>query len=126
LQLDPDGKLALADTVRFLEEHLEESRSRLQGLAAELDKLRRYHRQVLQELPLAVCSLGPSQEIVIWNNAMERLSGLAAHEVSGVPLAELQDPWGALLRSFVDAQEQHLYKLQVQIRARPRWFNLHK
>ena len=126
LQLDPDGKLALADTVRFLEEHLEESRSRLQGLAAELDKLRRYHRQVLQELPLAVCSLGPSQEIVIWNNAMERLSGLPAHEVSGVPLAELQDPWGALLRSFVDAQEQHLYKLQVQIRARPRWFNLHK
>jgi signal transduction histidine kinase len=31
-----------------------------------------------------------------------------------------------LLRGFADAQEQHLYKLQVHIRGRARWFNLHK
>ena len=126
LQLDRASPLALADTVRSLEEHLEESRSRLQGLAAELDALRRYHRQLLQELPLAVCSLGPDDEIVVWNHAMERLSSLSAREVSGVALSGLHEPWDGLLRGFVDAQEQHLYKLQVNILGHPRWFNLYK
>lgn len=126
LRLDKSSQLALADTVRFLEEHLEASRSQLQGLAAELDTLRRYHRQILQELPLAVCSLGPDREIVVWNHAMQRLSGLTAAEVSGVALAHLQAPWGALLRGFAEAHEQHFYKLQAHIRGRVRWFNLHK
>jgi PAS domain S-box-containing protein len=126
LQLAGGAPLALADTVRSLEDHLEESRTRLQGLAAELDALRRYHRQILHELPLGVCSLGPDGEVVIWNHAMERLSGLSAREVSGAALTELRDPWDGLLRGFVNAHEQHLYKLQVSIRGRPRWFNLHK
>ena len=126
LRLDQGSQLALADTVRNLEEHLEDSRSRLQGLAAELDALRRYHRQTLQELPLPVCSLGPEREVVIWNHAMERLSGLAGAEIGGAGLAALPEPWGALLSGFADAQEQHLYKLQVQIRGRTRWLNLHK
>ena len=126
LQLTGGAPLALADTVRSLEDHLEESRTRLQGLAAELDALRRYHRQILHELPLGVCSLGPDGEVVIWNHAMERLSGLTAREVSGAALTELRDPWDGLLRGFVNAHEQHLYKLQVSIRGRPRWFNLHK
>jgi PAS domain S-box-containing protein len=126
LRLDQGSPLALADTVRYLEEHLEDSRSRLQGLAAELDTLRRYHRQTLQELPLAVCSLGPEREVVIWNHAMARLSGLDGSEIGGASLAELPEPWGALLSSFADTQEQHLYKLQVQIRGRARWLNLHK
>jgi PAS domain S-box-containing protein len=126
LRLDQRSQLALADTVRFLEEHLEDSRSRLQGLAAELDALRRYHRQIMQELPLAACSLGPEREVVIWNHAMERLSGLTGREAGSVGIGYLPPPWGALLRGFADAQEQHLYKLQVHIRGRARWFNLHK
>ncbi len=126
LKLDKGAQLALADTVRSLEEHLEQSRSRLQGLAAELDALRRYHRQILQELPLAVCSIGPGREIVIWNHAMERVSELSAREASGVALPDLREPWNGLLHDFVDAPEQHLYKVQVNVRGRPRWFNLHK
>jgi len=126
LRLDRGSQRALVDTVRFLEEHLEDSRSRLQGLAAELDTLRRYHRQTLQELPLPVCSLGPEREVVIWNHAMARLSGFSGHEIGGADLNELPEPWGALLSGFADTQDQHLYKLQVQIRGRPRWLNLHK
>jgi PAS domain S-box-containing protein len=126
LRLDKGSRLALTDTVRYLEEHLEDSRSRLQGLAAELDALRRYHRQILQELPLAVCSLGPDREVVVWNYAMERVSGVSGNETGGVDIGQLPEPWGALLRGFIDTEEQHLYKLQVNIRGRPRWFNLHK
>jgi PAS domain S-box-containing protein len=126
LHLHGGAQRALADTVRSLEDHLEESRSRLQGLAAELDALRRYHRQVLLELPLGVCALGPGGEVVIWNNAMERISGLGVREIGGATLSELPEPWDGLLRGFVEAKEQHLYKLQVNVRGRPRWFNLHK
>jgi PAS domain S-box-containing protein len=124
--LDRGSRRLLADTVRSLEDHLEESRSRLQGVAAELDTLRRYHRQILQELPLGVCSLGADGEVVVWNHAMERLSGLGVREIGGATIAELPEPWNDLLRNFVDAEEQHLYKLQVNVRGRPRWFNLHK
>jgi PAS domain S-box-containing protein len=126
LQIEKGSQLALSDAVHFLEGHLEESRSRLQGLAAELDGLRRYHRQILLELPLAVCSLGPDREVVIWNHAMERVSGLAAGEVSGLMLSELAEPWNGILPDLVQAREQHLYKRQVSIRGSPRWFNLHK
>lgn len=126
LQLEKGSQEALADTVRSLEEHLEDSRSRLQGLAGELDALRRYHRQILQELPLAVCAIGPAGEVVIWNHAMERLSGLYARDVGGVALRGLPEPWGGLLLGFAQAQEQHLYKLQVYVRDRPRWLTLHK
>lgn len=126
LQMDPKARTALADTMRFVEERLEDSNTRLQGLAAELDALRRYHRQILHELPLGVCSLGPDREVVIWNQAMRVLSGIASRDVIGVPLARLPEPWGGLLRGFVQTRDQHLYKLQVGIHGRTRWFNLHK
>ena len=38
--------------IHLLENHLESYHSRLTGLAAELDELRRYHRQTLQKLPI--------------------------------------------------------------------------
>ena len=40
-----------SEDIQFIENRLEDYRSRLTGLAAELDALRRYHRQTLQELP---------------------------------------------------------------------------
>jgi Na+/proline symporter/signal transduction histidine kinase len=126
LQMDPKARIALADTMRFVEERLEDSHTRLQGLAAELDALRRYHRQILHELPLGVCSLGPDREVVIWNHAMGVISGIAARDVIGVPLARLPEPWGGLLRGFVQTRDQRLYKLQATIHGRARWFNLHK
>ncbi|HEX7928559.1 MAG TPA: ATP-binding protein [bacterium] len=124
--IDRRSQLVLADRVHDLEGHLEESRSRLQGLAAELDGLRRYHRRILLELPQAVFSLGPDQEIVIWNHAMERVSGLAEMDVGGRPLSSLTEPWNRMLSDFVQAGEHHVYKRLVTVRGRPRWFNLHK
>lgn len=126
LRLDAGSRSALADTMRFIEDRLADSRVRLEGLAVELDALRRYHRRILQELPLGVCSLGPDREIVIWNHAMEGLSGIAARDAIGTPLAKLPEPWGGLLRTFAPTQDRHLYKVQVAIEGRTRWLNLHK
>jgi Na+/proline symporter/signal transduction histidine kinase len=126
LRMDPTAQTALADSMRYLEDRLEDSRLRLQGLAAELDALRRYHRRILQELPIGVCSLGPTGEVVIWNQAMQQIAGLDTRNTTGIALAQLPEPWGGLLSHFAEGPDEHLYKLQAMIRNQPRWFNLHK
>ncbi len=126
LELDSSARHALSDTVQFVEQRLEESRTRLRGLAAELDQLRRYHRQVLQDLPLGVCSVGPEQNVISWNSAMETLSSLPGETLLGRPLAALPPPWSGLLGSFLASDEHQLRKVKLNLGAEIRVFNLHK
>jgi len=126
LELDPSARSALSDTVQFIEHRLEESRTRLRGLAAEMDQLRRYHRQVLQDLPLGVCSVGPELHVISWNSAMETISGLAAAQVMGQPLSSLPAPWAGLLSSFLATDEHQLRKVKLKIHQEMRVLNLHK
>ncbi len=126
LQLAPGERIALADSLRFIEDRLADSRVRLEGMSAQLDSLRRYHSDILQELPLAVCSLGPDGEVVIWNLAMTVLSGIPKHEAIGSRLEALDAPWNELLSRFVRTRDQHLYKVELEINGQPRWMNLHK
>ncbi len=126
IKMSSRAQSALADGMRFIEERVEESRIELQGLAAELDALRRYHRQILQDLPLGVCSLGPNQEIVVWNLAMELLSGIERNEVLATPIQELPAPWGQLFSDFIHTKDRHLHKQRITLEGRTRWLNLHK
>jgi Na+/proline symporter/signal transduction histidine kinase len=126
LRLNPREQTALGDSMRFIEERLERSRSQLRGLAVELDSLRRYHRQVLQDLPIGVCSVGPANEVVIWNLAMELISGISRAAAVGTPLAELPAPWATLLGDFSRTDDLHVHKRQLVIGGRLRSFNLHR
>ncbi len=126
VQLNPGARTALAASMRLVEQHLEASRTELKGLAAELDTLRRYHRQVLHDLPLGVCSIGPDLEVVSWNQAMAAISGLEELEVVDQPLTDLPHPWSGLLGSFLDTDEQNLRKVKVKVAGRLRVLNLHK
>ena len=130
LELDPQARHALSDTVQFVEQRLEASDIRLRGLAAELDNLRRYHRQVLQDLPLGVCSVGPDsgteQRIISWNGAMEQLSSLPAQQVMGRALNSLPAPWDKLLDPFIRGDQTHLRHITLQLNDQTRVFNLHK
>jgi len=126
LKVDTNAQTALADTLRFMEEQLETSHTRLQGLAAELDTLRRYHRTVLQELPLGVCSIAPDGQILLWNAAMTLITGIPSREATGQTLTDLPEPWAGVLRSFARGEDNHLYKLQVAVGNETRWFHLHK
>ncbi len=126
LRLDSRTRHALSDTMQFVEQKLEASNLRLRGLAAELDNLRRYHRQVLQDLPLGVCSVGPDMCVVSWNGAMQRLSGVAADELQGRPLDQLPEPWGELLSRFLRSDESQLRHQKLQLNAETRVLNLHK
>lgn len=126
LKLTTGARIALADTMRFVEARLEDSRSRLRGLAAELDVLRRYHKQILLDLPLGVCALSPQREVVLWNVAMEVLSGVEAGNAISHRVDDLPKPWGELLKDFAATQDNHVHRLQIEVTDRKRWVNLHK
>ncbi len=91
----------ITEDIHFIESRLEEYHSRLTGLAAELDALRRYHRQTLQELPMGVCSLAKDQEILMWNRALEELTEIPALQVVGSRLTTIAEPWRSLLSDFI-------------------------
>jgi len=116
----------VTEDIHFIESRLEDYHSRLTGLAAELDTLRRYHRQTLQELPMGVCSLAKDQEILMWNRAMEELTGIPAQRLVGSRLATIAEPWKGLLESFINLPDEHLHKQRLALDGQIRWLNLHK
>ena len=115
-----------SEDLHLIESRLEDYQSRLTGLAAELDTLRRFHRQTLQDLPLGVCSLAKDQEIFIWNKALEVMTGIAASRVIGSRLDALDEPWRNILLNFYLSQEAHWYKYPLKSSYESRWLNLHK
>lgn len=116
----------VTEDIHFIESRLEEYRSRLTGLAAELDVLRRYHRQTLQDLPMGVCSLAKDNEILMWNHALEDLTGITASRVVGSRLDSIDAPWRDLLLEFAQGSRSHLHKHALQGLHEARWLNLHK
>jgi len=126
LRLDSGAKTALADSMRYLEARLAQSRSQLQGLSADLDRQRRYLREILLELPLGVCSVSADKSVVIWNLAIEVMTGIHSRDAVGRPLKELPRPWGDLLAGFAQASDEHIHRLEVEWDSKSHWFNLHK
>ncbi len=117
---------SVGQDIHFVERSLEDYQSRLTGLAAELDSLRRYHRQTLQNLPIAACSLGHDFEILMWNQAMTVLTGVSSDQVVGSTLNAIPAPWSSLLNNFAQGEESHCHKKRVDLTGKPHWFNLHK
>lgn len=119
LQIDMAAKTAIADTIRFVEKRLEQSRSELRGVAGELDDLRRFHRQVLDDLPLGVVTVSPEEQIVSWNQNMARLTGLSEDNMVGKLLGEIAEPWQALLSSFLASDKtlmsQHKFRVNGEV-----------
>ncbi|HEY5717358.1 MAG TPA: ATP-binding protein, partial [Motiliproteus sp.] len=112
--------------ILLLENHLEGYRSRLTGLAAELDELRRFHRLTLERLPVGVCSLDDQGDIVLWNSEMARSTGLQPEQTLGTKLIHLPAPWNTLLAEFESEDSPHLLHQKLMVDGTPHWFNLHK
>ncbi|MCL6271770.1 ATP-binding protein [Sansalvadorimonas sp. 2012CJ34-2] len=120
-----DESSGVAD-INFVENQIEDYQHRLTGLALELDNLRRYHRQTLQHLPMAICSLGEDGEVMMWNQAMEEVTGIPGSTTVGSYLGSLQAPWNTMLSHFEDNKVRSREKQQIKIDGQQRWFNLHK
>jgi len=126
LALDNDARTALAQNLRLIEERLEHSRRSFRGVAAELDELRRYYRQILEDLPLGIVAVTAQGRITRWNPAMARLTGLSADAVTGHATAELPRPWGPFLADFLAEDAEHAHKRPLTVGNDTRWLSLHK
>ncbi len=115
-----------ATDVTAIESRIEAYRSNLSGMAADLDNLRRYHRQILMDLPLGVCSLGRENRIVMWNHAMARMTGISAEDAVGTWLAEIPEPWRSLVSGFASDSINDQQKETVEVNGSRRVFSLHK
>lgn len=108
------------------EQRLDDIQERFNGLAGELDSLRRHHRKTLEHLPLGTCSLGQDGEILLWNQAIRKMTGLSPNQVMGRNIRTLPEPWKSLFVEFVEGHTLHLYKHPVEFNNERYWFNLHK
>ena len=126
LELDHSARTALTQNIRLIEERLETSRSRFRGLAWELDRLRRYHRQILEDLPLGIVAVTPTGRVARWNHAMQQLSGIPVNRALGARLSDLAPPWGALLEEFRTSSRDHHHDQATPAAGDTRWLSLHK
>lgn len=124
LPFNPDQELS--EDIHQIEQRLDGFHERLGGLAGELDDLRRYHKQTLENLPMGVCSLSDDNEVLMWNHAMFELTEINAAHVTGSYLNRLPDPWGTMLLEFANGMLVHEHSKKIVINQQPRWFGLHK
>lgn len=120
------GEGSETEDMYSMEGRLEEYQSQLTGLAAELNNLRRFHRQTLIDLPIGVCALSQDEEIVTWNLAMEKITGLDYQSVTGTYIHQIPQPWGIMFQEFKLSPDTHWHRKKVSIDGEVRWLNLHK
>ena len=121
-----DNVMGDSEDITYIEARLESYQTHLTGLAADLDSLRRYHRQTLEDLPIGVCALGRDQEILLWNMSMADITHINANTVTGSRLAGLPAPWANCLQEFLASSDLHRSKFSVETDKGLRWLNLHR
>jgi signal transduction histidine kinase/Na+/proline symporter len=116
-----------SEDISLIERRLDTEYTSFTGLAADLDNLRRYHRETLRDLPIGVFSLGKDGEILMWNRSMEETTGIPGEQVVGSYLTSLPEEWGKLLQDFVASGKFAAHKLHLPRSSNPgRWISLHK
>jgi PAS domain S-box-containing protein len=111
--------------IHLIEDRVARNQESFTGVAAELNNIRLYYRNTLEELPMAICSLGPDLEVLMWNHAMAELTGIDSAEVTGSHLSNLPEPWRALIADFGRSAARS-QRQAVEFGGEPRWFSLHK
>ncbi len=116
-----------SEDISMIERRLDSEYRSFTGLAADLDNLRRYHRETLRDLPIGVFSLGKDGEILMWNRSMEETTGVASEDIVGSYLSSLPEAWSSMLSAFAESQKFAEHKLHLpEPSSRGRWISLHK
>ena len=126
LNLADQADHALTESLRAMELRLESSREQMRGVTKQLDDMRRYLRDVLQRLPIGVCSLGPGGEVLIWNSAMEEISGISSAAARRGMVAELRAPWCDLISQFLASDQGQMLRQQADLGDSVKIINFHK
>lgn len=123
LSLDTRGN---TEDISLIEQRLDNAKVQFTGMAADLDNLRRYHRETLHKLPIGVLSLDRDGEVLMWNRFMEELTGISADLVIGSYLDSLPPAWSDPLQSFATSGSEVQHRLQIRLEDVDCWVSLHK
>jgi PAS domain S-box-containing protein len=126
LPFEPPGEGSSED-INLIERNLDRAQLRFTGLAADLNNLRRHYREILNNLPIGICSVGGDGELLMWNRAMERITAIRAESILGSHCSALPAPWRDILEEFLRGDENTILKKEVPSdSASPRWISLQK
>jgi len=115
------------DDIHFFEQKLDGFHHQLTGMAAELDRLRRHHRETLYNLPIGVCHLANDGEILLWNREMAEMTSISENEAIGARLDSLPANWHNLLHDFIQSGASKVTVEQPDAQGPgKRWFSLHQ
>ncbi len=126
LQIDRATQTALADTIQFVGHTQEKSRSELLGVSSELGALRRFHLQVLQDLPLGVISMDDDGVIASWNKQLVKITSIDQPDAIGKTINELAAPWHQILAAFIASDDFLISKMKITVDSQLRVLNLFK
>lgn len=124
--LPAKGDSSLEDFT-LIERELKTTPQPLQGLAREVDKLRRYYRSVLENLPLGACQLGSDGEILMWNRTMQNITNIDTDTMLGSSFSAMEQPWRDIFEPFLTSGETLMQRCQLQDQqGQQRWISLHR
>lgn len=95
------------------------------GIASELDRMRRFHRNTLARLPVGVCYINAKQEILLWNESLSVISQLAPQQAEGKYLTQLPKQWSTCLIDFIKSKDI-TRRLSIEVTEQQRWIRLYK
>jgi len=120
----PNTDSSLNVDIAQLEESIEHHSLPPVGLVAELDQLRKHHRDTLDTLPLGACVIDQTGEIILWNQALTRLTGMGAVQILGTQLSALPEPWLSCFDQVIEAPRRE-HTRSISIKGRQRHLHLY-
>jgi PAS domain S-box-containing protein len=116
-----------SEDIHLIERNLDSARFQFTGLAADLDNLRRHHRETLDNLPIGVCSIGDDDELLMWNRSMAQITGIEPRDALGSLLDSMPQPWRRIIGDFQRSDTNTILKMEVVTEpGASRWISLHK
>lgn len=112
--------------ITLMENRLDRLGDNIYGLTADVNQLRLHYKDTLQDLPIAICSLGMDDEILLWNHAMSSITHIDGQDVTGSNLNDLPQPWGELIRDFANSDDTHVNRQTTNNEGKNVWYRLHK
>ncbi len=123
----PYSTSSALEDINLIEHELRGTPQQLRGIAGELDELRQYYRAALENLPLGVCQLGIDGEILLWNKAMERITGISSEAMLGSSFHAMAEPWRKAFEPILHGRQALVQRREVRDHlGQHRWLCLHR